>query len=112
MLCPQCHQPVTATEYFCPNCGKKLNEPPLSTSAGAQAGLYIFSIILPMICFLAVTRWRGIKYARSDDPKTRQIGLIAIALLAVSTFVTFWLAAIWINQTIQSSVNSVGNLGF
>jgi hypothetical protein len=111
LFCPQCYQPVPGMAHYCPNCGKKLSEPPLSTSAGAQAWLYAFSIILPIICFLAVGRWAGIKYAKSPDPKAKQIGFIAIALMAISTIVTFWLAAGWIDQIVQSSVSSVGNLG-
>ena len=111
MLCPQCHQSVKPEWYFCPNCGKKLSEPGLSTTLGAQLWLYAFSIILPIIAYLAISYWQGIKYARSDDPKAQQIGWIAIALIALSTVVTFWLAIVWINGAIQSSVNSVGNLG-
>jgi len=88
-----------------------MSEPPLSTSAGAQAWIYAFSIILPVICFLAVKYWQGIKYARSNDPKAKRIGFIAIVLMAISTVVTFWLAAVWIDQVIQSSANSIGNLG-
>jgi len=110
-LCPQCHEPVPPAAYYCPNCGKKMSEPPLSTSAGAQAWIYAFSIILPVICFLAVKYWQGIKYARSNDPKAKRIGFIAIVLMAISTVVTFWLAAVWIDQVIQSSANSIGNLG-
>jgi len=111
MLCPQCHQPVTPTDYFCPNCGKKLNDPPLSTSIGTQAWIYIFSAVLPIICYLAISYWPAIKYFRSDDPQAKQIGMIAIAILTISSIITFWLGIVWIQQTIQSSVNSVGNLG-
>jgi hypothetical protein len=110
LLCPQCHQPILPTYYFCPNCGKKLNEPGLSTTVGAQAWLYAFSIVLPIICFLAVTKWQGIKYAKSLDPKARQIGYAAIALLTISTIVTFWYAAVWINQQIQAGVSQATQL--
>ena len=72
--CPQCHQPVLPTYYFCPNCGKSLHEPPLSTTVGAQTGLYALSIIMPMICFLAINQWRGMKYMKSADPQAKQIG--------------------------------------
>lgn len=111
MLCPQCHQPVTPADYYCPNCGKKLSEPPLSTSIGTQAWIYIFSAVLPIICYLAISYWPAIKYFRSADPQAKQIGMIAIAILVISSVITFWLGIIWIQQTIQQSVNSVGNLG-
>ena len=111
MLCSQCHQPVQPEFYFCPNCGKKLSEAPLATDVTAKLLLYSFSIILPIICYLAVGYWQGIRYARSDDPKAQEMGWIAIALITLSTIITFWLAAIWIQGAIQSATNSVGNLG-
>ena len=110
LLCPQCHQPILASEYFCPNCGKRLSEPPLSTSVGAQAWLYAFSIVLPMICFLAVTKWQGIKYAKSLDPKARQIGYAAIAILTISTIVTFYYAYVLIEQQVQAGINQATQL--
>ncbi len=109
-LCPWCHQPVTSDEYFCPNCGKKLNEPPLSTGPGIQVQLYILSIIQPMICYLAYKYWPAFKYLRSKDPKAREIGIIAITLIVASTVVTFTLSYIWITQFIHSSLSSIGNL--
>jgi len=108
-LCEQCHQPLKPEYYFCPNCGKKVSEPPLATDFWAQAGLYLFSIVLPLICFLAVSYWRGIAYARSKDPKAQEIGWIAIGLLALSTIITFWLAAVWIQGLVQSATNSINS---
>ena len=108
MVCPQCHQPVTPEEYYCPNCGKKLSEPPLSTSLGAQLWLYAFSLILPFIGYLAISYWQGIKYARSDDPKAQEIGWIAIGLLAVSSIFTIWQVTVWINSFIQTQTSTAG----
>ena len=110
-LCPQCHQPVTATEYFCPNCGKNLHEAPLPTTAAAQATLYVFSIILPMICFLFAGRWKGIKYVKSHDPKAKMMGYISIALIIISTGIIMWLAITWTNQYIQDQINSLNLSG-
>ncbi len=109
--CPVCHAPVQSEFYFCPNCGKNLREEPLSTSAGTQAWIYALSIILPMIVYLGITRWPGVKYIRSNDPQAKQIGMIAVTLLIASTIITFWLAIVWIQSAIQASVNSIGNLG-
>ena len=106
-ICKVCHQPILPTYYFCPNCGTKVNEAPLSTSAGTQAWIYTQSIILPMVLFLFITRWPGIKYFKSDDPKAKRVGQIAWALLIISTVLTIWLAYVWTEQTIQSSINSV-----
>ena len=90
LICLQCHQPVLPTYYFCPNCGKKLTEAPLSTSDLAQAGLYAFSIILPFLGYLVIGYWQGIRYLRSADPKAKQIGIIALALLLASSAVMLW----------------------
>ncbi len=105
--CPVCHQPTLSTYYFCPNCGAKLNAPPLSTTLAAQVWIYLFSIVLPFICFIMIHKWQGIAYLKSSDPKTKQIGMIALTLIIISTVVTIWLAYIWTQQMIQSSVNSI-----
>jgi len=106
-ICPVCHQPILPQYYFCPNCGAKLNEAPLSTAPATQAWIYVFSIILPMICFIFVKRWPGVKYFKSNDPKAKQIGEIAWALLILSTIITIWLVYVWTQQMIQSSINSI-----
>lgn len=107
VTCPVCHQPVLSQYYFCPNCGAKINSASLSTTAGTQTWIYLFSIILPMICFIFVTKWPGMKYYKSKDQKTHQIGQIAWALLIISTVVTIWLAFVLTQEMIQSSVNSI-----
>lgn len=105
--CPVCHQPIISQYYFCPNCGTKLNSAPLSTTALTQIKIYLFSLVLPMICFIFVTRWPGVKYFKSSDKKAKQIGEIAWTILILSTIVVFWYGFVWTEQTIQSSVNSI-----
>ena len=106
-LCPVCHQQTLPEYYFCPNCGKKLNEPPLSTTPITQAKIYAFSIVLPMICFLFITRWPAVKYFKSKDPKAKQIGQIAWLLMILSTVVTIWLTVVWTQAFIKSQVDSI-----
>jgi len=103
-VCRTCHQAILPTYYFCPNCGTKVNEPPLSTSISTQAWIYAFSIVLPVMCFIFVTKWPGVKYYKSPDEKAKQIGTIAWALIIISTVVTVWLATVWTNDFIQSQV--------
>ena len=110
-ICPVCHQPILPQYYFCPNCGAKLSQDPLSTSIKTQIWIYSFSIILPMICFIFVTRWSGVKYYKSEDPKAKRIGQIAWALLILSTIITIVLVYIWTTQLIQSQINSI-NIDF
>ena len=105
--CSVCHQPARPEYYFCPNCGNKLQQAPLSTTMMTQAWIYLLSIVLPLICFVMVTKWPGIKYFKSTDRKTKQIGQIAWILLILSTIITIWLAYVWTQAAIQSSVNSI-----
>jgi hypothetical protein len=115
MICPQCHQPVLPTYYFCPNCGKKLEDAPLSTSIGSQIWLYFFSlIIMPVTCYLIYTRWQGIKYFKSKDPKAHQMGLIAIILLVASFGFIVWstFAGIaWVQGYVQTEQTQLNNIG-
>ncbi len=115
-LCPACHEPVLPTYYFCPNCGKNLREPPLSTSVSAQIGIYLLSIIMPAILFLAITHWSGVKYLKSQDPRARQIGIVAIILMTASTIALVWWGIVWYQQFMQSVAGGLfggtGNLGF
>ena len=106
-VCPSCHQPILPQYYFCPNCGAKINEAPLSTTSGTQAWVYLFSIILPMIAFIFVTRWPGVKYYKSKDPKTHLIGQIAWVLIILSTVVTIWFAYVWTQNVIQDQINAI-----
>ena len=106
-VCPVCHQPTLSTYYFCPNCGAKLVSAPLPTTVGAQTKIYLFSLILPALCFLFVSHWQGVKYFKSADPKTKRIGEIAWILLILSTIITFWYAIVWTEQAAQSLSNSL-----
>jgi len=105
--CSFCHQPILPQYYFCPNCGKKIDSAPLSTDVKTQIWIYAFSIILPMICFIFVTKWQGTKYYKSKDPKAKQIGQIAWILLVISTIVTIYFVYNFTQQMIQTSINSI-----
>ena len=107
-ICPMCHEPVLSTYYFCPNCGTKLEkEKPLSTSVLTQAWIYLFSLILPAIAFLAIKYWPGMQYLRSPDWTKKQIGIVAIILMAVSTIVLTWWGIVWFEGYVQSSTGGL-----
>jgi predicted RNA-binding Zn-ribbon protein involved in translation (DUF1610 family) len=110
-ICPQCHFPLKPEYYYCPNCGKNLRVAPLPTDTLSQVLLYAFSIILPVIAYLAISKWQGIKYIRSSDPQAKQMGYIALALLVISSIIMFWLTYVWIQGYVASSLNDVNNLG-
>jgi uncharacterized membrane protein YqaE (UPF0057 family) len=94
-LCPFCHFPFTQSYYFCPNCGKKLNEPPITTFK--EIGVYLLSIFLPPLGL-----WPGIRYLFSKNQRTRRAGIIAIILTILSSIITIWLTMAFMNQITQS----------
>ncbi len=105
--CPVCHQGVKPEYYFCPNCGANLHPAPLSTSLATQTWIYAFSLVLPMFLYIGITKWPAMKYLRSEDPRAKQIGMSAIVLLILSTLVGIWLAYVWTQEAIQSSIDSI-----
>ena len=88
-LCPKCHQPVEPTAYFCPNCGKKLRSPPLSTSLSSLIVIFFKTILLPPFGLI----W-GIKYLLQSDKKSKIIGCLVLIITIVEI--------IWL---IQSTIN-------
>ena len=70
---------------------------------GAQIWLYAFSIILPVMFYIAITKWKGIVYLRSKDERTRQIGAFACGLLILSTVITYYYEYQWTEQAIQQA---------
>ena len=72
-----------------------------------EYGLYAWSIILPLLAFISIHKWPGVKYYKSADPKTKQIGQIACALLLISTIVTLWLAVVWTQSAIKSATDNL-----
>ncbi len=107
-LCRFCNSPVLDSFFFCPTCGKKLHEPPITVAK--QIGIYALSILLPPLGL-----WPGIKYVFQKDEKTRAVGIIAIILTVISTIVTIWLfmnTIASITSGINSPLNQYQNLGY
>jgi len=97
--CPTCHTPVALNANFCPQCGHKFKEPPLSTSVGRQLFLYLFSFLLaPLGLHFAF------KYIRQPDAKARTIGIIILLLTIVAIALV-----IILTKTVYSSI--YGSLG-
>ena len=91
-----------------------MEDRPLSTTIGAQIWLYIFSLIfMPITCYLIYSKWKGIKYFKSKDPKAHQMGLIAIILLIISIIMLIWstwAGTVWLNKYVQTQMNSMSNM--
>lgn len=81
--CKYCGFQTLDSYYFCPNCGKKLKQPPLSTSISKQIYIYAISVLFPPLGL-----WPGIKYLLQKDSLSKIIGIIAIILTIVSTIIT------------------------
>lgn len=109
LTCNSCHYPISENFYFCPNCGKKIHEPPVSTSVGRQIWIYFLSTFLPPLGL-----WPGIKYLLQNDEKAKMIGIIAIVLTILSTIITIWISIGLLNQITQqfnTQMNQFQNLG-
>ncbi|MCL4353542.1 zinc ribbon domain-containing protein [Patescibacteria group bacterium] len=99
LSCPQCHQTVLESYYFCPNCGKNLKPAPLSITPLKQIGIYALSIFLPPLGL-----WPGVKYLMGSNKKAKVVGTVAIILTVLSTVISAWLFINWVNG-INNSVN-------
>lgn len=96
--CPFCQFPVIPAFYFCPNCGKKLKEPPFSMSAVKIIGLLAMSLLLPPLGL-----WPGIKLLFKNDRKGQLVGLTAIFITALATIITTWLTINFVNSQLNSA---------
>ena len=86
-------------------------------SLGAQASIYLLSIITPPLCFLTIGWWHGGEYLKADSPKAKEIGIVAIVLLVLSTAITVWFVYSFTVQLVQSLSGGLlggtgGNIGF
>jgi len=105
-ICKFCGQAVFSNYYFCPYCGKKLIEPPITIIK--EIGVYLLSVFLPPLGL-----WPGIKYLLQKNSKAKRVGTIAIILTVVSTIITLWLSVAAFNglsKTINSQLNQQSDL--
>jgi len=108
--CPFCKANVSPTDFFCPSCGKKLKEKPLSTSIGKQIYIFALSLLLPPLGL-----WPAIKYLRQHDEKSKTVGCAAVVLTIISTIITIWITTNFIKSFQAKMDNSMApyqDLGF
>jgi hypothetical protein len=108
-ICRYCNCPIESTFFYCPVCGKKLKEPPVSTTILAQALAYCVSIFLPPLG-LGYT----FKYLKQSEPKARIIGWITLFLTVISIIVTLKLSLDLfssMSNSINSQMQNYSNLG-
>lgn len=97
--CPSCHEQVSSGSFFCPQCGKKLQDKPLSTSIGKQIFIYFVSFFL---CPLGL--WWAVKYLKQEDIGAKRIGIVSIILTILALVLAFLLTKEVFN-IISQSVN-------
>ena len=80
--CKHCKAGVLENFYFCPNCGKKIKEPPFKFSWGKTIAILLESVLIPPFGLIP-----GIRYFLKDDHKAQVIGMVAIGLTIISMIV-------------------------
>jgi hypothetical protein len=95
--CKSCGAQVNDSFYFCPNCGKKLKEPPFKFSIGKSIGLLLFSFLFPPFGIIP-----GAKYFLKNDVKAQVIGLLAIAITIISSILLVILTINIVNRTMET----------
>lgn len=104
--CKYCKNSIDLNVFFCPLCGKKLKNPPPSTSVLAQIKIYAISVLLPPLGLVP-----GFQYLLSKDKKAKIIGLIAIILSIISLIIsTIYIIDLYKNLTKQ--FNDLQSLGY
>ena len=99
-ICRHCKFNISPSDYFCPDCGKKIRDKPLSTGLVKQILVYSLSFFLPPLGL-----WPAIKYLRQPDKKSKYIGWVAIILTAISTVITVYVSIGFMNS-FYSQLNS------
>ena len=92
-ICSRCQTNVSSLDYFCPNCGRKLKEKPLSTSVLKQVLIYSLSLLLPPLGI-----WPAIKYLQQPDQKSKNVGIVSLVLTIISIVVTIYLCVGLLNS--------------
>jgi len=104
-ICKKCQSVVGDNFYFCPNCGKKLKEPPFKFSLSNTVGNTLVSILLPPLGFLP-----GIKHLLMHDQKAKILGLLYITLTIIATVITIKIMVDYFNN-LNKMLNDIYLLG-
>lgn len=101
--CESCKKAILPEYNFCPSCGLKLKDIPLTVTAAKQISIYMVSLLLPPLGLFP-----GIKYLAKGDSHSKHIGLIALFLTLLSTILSLWLFFGFIqeaNKTLNQQIN-------
>ena len=100
--CPTCHSPTQLEWFFCPQCGKVLQERPVRITVGKQILMYLVSFFLAPFGLV----W-GIRYVRNKDRKVKTVGLVCIILTVLALSITIGTFSVVMN----SYTKMLNNLG-
>jgi len=106
--CKYCKSPIQESFYFCPNCGKKLKEPPFKFSLGKSITIIIVALLFPPFGLIP-----GIKYFLKDDKRAQFVGMITIAVTIIAIglmFVVTMRIANYYKDTYNQILQLQGNL--
>lgn len=106
-VCKYCGKPVVAEQYFCPFCGKKLKNPPVSMSLRSLVWLFVLSTILPPLG-IGLT----IRYIKAEDEKAKRIGWISLIVTAIAVVVMVLLSISAMNSATQQINSQMQNYQF
>ena len=84
--CPYCKSNVSLLDHFCPVCGKNLKKNPLPTTLARQILIYSLSFFL-----VPLGIWPAVKYLQQPDQKSKNIGIAALILTAISAAIAVYL---------------------
>lgn len=96
LTCKYCHLPVTLQDFYCPHCGKKLKDKPVSTDLWPLVWLFVLSTLLPPLG-IGLT----IRYIKSEDQKAKSIGWISLMVTGLAL-----IAAVYASKAILDVINS------
>jgi len=102
--CPFCNSKIDSMAFFCPVCGKKVRETPVSNGIGGQLVLYLMAIFLPPFNFPLTMR-----YLRSSDQMSKKIGWISLIIMIISLVVISWSTFVFV-RSISSQVDQQLNI--
>jgi hypothetical protein len=107
LKCPRCLTENPFENNYCTKCGFQMKEIPPSSSLFKQITIYLISFFLPPFGLIP-----AIKYLRQNDPKLKQIGLIAIIITFISIFISIYTGIILYNELSRQVNQELQNLSF
>lgn len=102
--CKYCKNPIAENFYFCPNCGKKLKEPPFKFSWEKTIVIVLESILLPPLGLFP-----GIRHLRMKETGAKILGMAALVITTISTIIMIIFLKNYINN-VNKQLNDVNYL--